>query len=280
MALVNSKELLKKAREDGYAVPQFNASNLEIILGIIKSAEALKSPVIIGTSGNEIKHSSEKYLVGMVKVAAEADIPVALNLDHGKSLEQIERCVSTGYTSCHLDGSELSYEENIELTKKAAEICHSKNVQIEGELGKVPTPKEDGSGGETDLTDPSKVFDFVQKTGIDSLAISVGTAHGPYKGESKIDFKLLEEIAEKTEIPLVLHGASMVPDEDIRSAISLGISKININTELRKAFVDAVKDHLEENPNEKVPHKMLDKAIENISVICEDKIRLFGSNKK
>lgn len=283
LMLVNSKQILEKAKRGSYAVPQFNCSNLEIILGIKKAAKELNSSVIFATSENEILHSNELFVAAMVKTAAEElNVSVSLHLDHGHTFEQAKRCIDAGYTSVHIDGSELSYEENITLTKKVAEYAHLNNVQVEGEIGRVLTPNASDEKVDRSefFTKPEEAVEFIEKTEIDSLAISIGTAHGAYKGETRIDFDRLEKIADTVGIPLVLHGGSMVTEEDIKKAITLGISKININTELRLAFSNYLREFLQNHPEEYVPGKILDGVISEISKVCEEKIKIFGSNKK
>lgn len=280
--LISSKKILQEARDKGFAVPQFNAATLEAILAIAKAAQKAKTSVIIGTSEGEIAHSSEKYLSAMVKEAADSiSVPLVLHLDHGSSLEQIKKCIDAGYTSVHIDASAKEFEENIKLTKEVVEYAHKKDVQVEGELGKVLTPKSNNDATDRSefFTDPEKVEEFVEKTGIDSLAISIGTAHGAYKGDTKIDFERLKEIATKTEVPLVLHGASMIPDEDIKKAIGFGISKININTELRLAYSNSLRETLEKHPEEYIPHYIFKDAIEEMRKVCEDKLELFSTQK-
>jgi len=280
MALVDSKETLEEARKEGYAVPQFNGATLETILAIIKTAKKFNSPVILGTSEGEISHSSEEIIASMVEaVSKKEDFPVTLHLDHGSTFENVKKCIDAGYTSVHIDASHLPFEENIELTKKVVDFAHEKGVQVEGELGKVTTPKSNNEKIDRAqfFTDPSKVAEFITRTGVDSLAISVGTAHGAYKGNTEIDFELLKKIGEVTSTPLVLHGASLVSESDIQRAISLGVSKVNINTELRFAFTNSIRETLKKHPEEYVPHKIFDRGIAEMEKVCEDKIKMFKS---
>lgn len=281
--LVNSKKLLQKARKEGYAVPAFNTSDLEMTMGIMRACEKLDSPVILATSERQIRFSNEREIFAILRTfAKEAKVPVAIHLDHGGSFEQAKKCIDTGYTSIHIDGSTLPYEENIELTKKVVAYAKKKNVSVEGELGHIITPKSKGDKTDRTLyfTDPEKAAEFVKKTGIDSLAISVGTAHGAYKGETNIDFDRLREIGESVDIPLVLHGGSMVPAHDIKKAVALGIAKINVNTELRLAFTNYLRKYLPAHKKEYVPEKIMEGAIEAVAKVCEDKIKMFRSNRK
>ncbi|PIZ00668.1 tagatose-bisphosphate aldolase [bacterium (Candidatus Howlettbacteria) CG_4_10_14_0_8_um_filter_40_9] len=281
--LVSTKKLLNDARQGHYAVPAFNTSDLEMTMGIMRACEKLGSPVILATSERQIRFSNEREIYAILRTfAKEAKVPVAIHLDHGGSFEQAKKCIDIGYTSIHIDGSSLPYEENIEITKKVVAYAKKKNVSVEGELGHIITPKSKGDKTDRTLyfTDPEKAVEFVKKTGIDSLAISVGTAHGAYKGETNIDFDRLREIGKSVDVPLVLHGGSMVPKHDIQKAIQLGISKININTELRLSFTKYLRYYLVKNKRAYVPEEIMKGAIEAVAKDCEDKIEQFGSSKK
>ena len=278
--LVNSKILLQKAREEHYGVPAFNTSDLEMTMGIMKACEKLNSPVILATSERQIKFSNKKEIFEILKSFAEqSKVAVAIHLDHGMSFGQAKRCIDTGYTSVHFDGSLLDYKENVRLTKKVVDYARTKGVSVEGELGHIFTPKylEDKTDRTKHFTNPYLAREFVKNTGVDSLAIAVGTAHGPYKGETKIDFERLQAIAENVKIPLVLHGGSLVLAKDIRKAIGLGIAKINVNTELRLAFTNYLREYLPKHKKEYVPEEIMEGAIEEVQKICEEKIRIFGS---
>ena len=281
--LVSTKKLLNDARQGHYAVPAFNTSDLEMTMGIMRACEKLGSPVILATSERQIRFSNEREIYAILRTfAKEAKVPVAIHLDHGGSFEQAKKCIDIGYTSIHIDGSSLPYEENIEITKKVVAYAKKKNVSVEGELGHIITPKSKGDKTDRTLyfTDPEKAVEFVKKTGIDSLAISVGTAHGAYKGETNIDFDRLREIGKSVDVPLVLHGGSMVPKHDIQKAIQLGISKININTELRLSFTKYLRYYLVKNKRAYVPEEIMKGAIEAVAKDCEDKIEQFGNSKK
>lgn len=273
------RELLQEADKGGYAVGAFNANNMEIVQAIIEAAQEESSPVILQASQGAVKYAGIEYIVGMVKVAAEkATIPVVLHLDHGTSFEQIVQCVRYGFSSVMIDGSKYPLEENIALVKKVMEVAGGAGLSVEAELGKIGGTEDDISVDEKEalMTVPKEAAYFAEQTKVDALAIAIGTAHGPYKGVPKLDFTRLEEINKLVATPLVLHGASGVPDDAITQAISLGICKINIDTQLRQAFVAGVKKVLEANPNEIDPRKILGPAKEQMKAVVKEKMRLFG----
>jgi fructose-bisphosphate aldolase class II len=271
--LVSSKEIIQKAYGGGYAVGAFNVSNLETLKAVIQAAEAKKSPVILATTETIISYAGLPYIFSLMKTAAEvASVPIAIHLDHGKSVETVRKCVDLGYTSVMIDGSHLELAENIALTKQAAELAHAQNVPIEGEIGELLEDK-------SKMADPIEAKEFVTQTGVDFLAPSVGTSHGLNANE-KVDLELLQRIKEQVSIPLVLHGASGVSEDDIRKAITLGISKINIHTELRLAFIAGMKEGLTENPNTDDHRVILKVCIEKMQHVVEGKIELFGSSGK
>ncbi|MEN6460214.1 MAG: class II fructose-1,6-bisphosphate aldolase [Syntrophomonas sp.] len=283
MALVPVNELLFKADREGYGVGAFNANNMEIVQAIVEAAEKENSPVIMQASQGAIKYAGLEFITGMVKIAAETSkVPVALHLDHGTDFDQVVKCIRSGFSSVMYDGSKLSLEENIAITKKVLEIGTPINVSVEAEIGKI--------GGTEDLvhvkdedaiyTDPEEARYFVEQTGIKSLAIAIGTAHGQYKGEPKLDFERLVKIKELTKIPLVLHGSSGVPDESVQKAIKLGICKVNIDTNIREAFVWKMREKIQENPEEIDPRKILGPARDAAVEIIRQKIRAFGSSGK
>ena len=240
MALVTSKEMLTKARKGGYAVGAFNAENMEMVKAIIAAAEELKAPVMIQTTPSTVKYGTSATYAAIVKAEAEkASVPVCMHLDHGSSYELAEECIGNGYTSVMIDGSKEDFENNIAVSKKVVEMAHGKGIPVEAELGKVGG-KEDDLVAEADTnTDVNEAVEFVERTGVDSLAIAIGTAHGFYVGTPVLDKERLSEIAKVVSIPLVLHGASGISDEDVADCVSRGISKVNFATELRVAFTDA-----------------------------------------
>jgi fructose-bisphosphate aldolase class II len=306
MPLTTNKELLTLARKGGYAVGAFNINNLEILQAIVIAAEAERSPAIIAVSEGAIQYAGMPYLVSMVRTAAaQTSTPISLHLDHGKDLEVIRSCIDNGFTSVMIDGSEFEFGKNIEVTKKVVEMAKRKGVSVEAELGRLKGIEEKISVSEKEafLTDPQAAEDFFKKTGVDALAIAIGTSHGAYKfkGEVKLDFERLKEIARKVSIPLVLHGASGVPsavleraerfgaklpgakgipDEAIQKAIGLGISKINIDTDLRLSFVGALREILTTKPDEFDPRKILGPGREAIKQTVQSKMKLFGSSGK
>lgn len=283
MALVPVNELLFKADREGYGVGAFNANNMEIVQAIVEAAEKENSPVIMQASQGAIKYAGLEFITGMVKIASETNkVPVALHLDHGTDFGQLVKCIRSGFSSVMYDGSKLSLEENIAITRKVLEIATPINVSVEAEIGKI--------GGTEDLvhvrdedaiyTDPEEAKYFVEQTGIKSLAIAIGTAHGQYKGEPKLDFDRLVKIKELTKIPLVLHGSSGVPDEAVQKAIKLGICKVNIDTNIREAFVWKMREEMQAHPDEIDPRKILGPARDAVVEIIRQKIRTFGSSGK
>lgn len=280
MALVPMSRLLEQARKGGYAIGAFNTNNLEIVQGIVEAAEEMESPVILQASQGAIKYAGLDYIVAMVKAASErVKVPVALHLDHGTSFEQAVQCIRAGFSSVMFDGSKYLFEENIAKTLEVVKVAKPIGVSVEAELGKIGGTEDDitVTDREASMTDPDEAKEFVDRTGVDALAVAIGTAHGPYKGEPKLDFERLQKIRDKVDIPLVLHGASGVPEEAIKKAISIGICKINIDTDLRQAFTAAVVKVLTDKPSEFDPRKLLGPAREALKQVVKQKIQLFGS---
>ena len=283
MALVSMTELLESAQKGHYAIGAFNCNNMEIVQAIVAAAEAENAPVIIQASQGAIKYAGIEYITTMTKLAAEmAKVPIALHLDHGTSFAQIMQCTRNGFSSVMIDGSKLSLEDNIALTNKVIEAVRPLGLSVEAELGKIGGTEDDiiVSEREAMFTDPAEAEHFVQATKVDALAIAIGTAHGQYKGVPKLDFERLTKIRERITVPIVLHGSSGVPDEALREAISRGICKVNIDTNIREAFVRAARQVLEGNSKEIDPRKMLGPAREAVTEIIREKIRVFGSNGK
>lgn len=283
MALVPMSQLLKKAQAEGYAVGGFNMNNLETLQAIIEVAEEEKSPVIIQLSEGALKYVGLEYAAACVKVAAaNASVPVAFHLDHGGSFKKIMQCIRGGWSSVMIDGSKLPLEENIALVQKVVEAASPCGVTVEAELGKIGGTEDDHSLDEREasMTSPAEAKEFVERTNVDALAIAIGTAHGPYKGKPVLDFQRLAEIRELVSIPLVLHGASGVYDEDVQKAISMGISKININTDFQQAFAEKLREVLSGNSEVYDPRKILGPAKEAMKEVVRTKIRLFGSNNR
>lgn len=282
MPLVTVKELLDDAKKRNYAVGAFNCNNMEIVQAIVKAAETENSPVIIQASQGAIKYAGLEYIVALVTLAAKnTKVPVALHLDHGTSFDQVIQCIRYGFTSVMIDGSKYSLEENIALTKKVVEIAKAVGVSTEAELGKIGGTEDDISVSDKEamLTNPDDVKYFAEQTGVDALAVAIGTAHGQYKFEPKLDFDRLAVIRDLVDIPIVLHGSSGVPDKDVQKAISLGVRKVNIDTNIREAFVKGVREAVRD-PKEIDPRKLLGPARDEMTAIVREKIRVFGSNNK
>jgi len=281
--LVTLREVLSRAEGGGYAVGAFNTNNMEIVQAIVESATEEKSPVILQASQGALKYAGIHYIVNMVRAAEEtSEVPMVLHLDHGTSFEQTMLCIRYGFSSVMFDGSKLPLEENIAATKKVVDVAHAVGVSVEGELGKIGGTEDNVSVSEREafFTDPGEAERFVEETGVDALAIAIGTAHGPYKGEPKLDFDRLQEIKQRINIPVVLHGASGVPDQSIKKSISLGICKINIDTDIRQAFTRGVSRLLAEKPQEYDPRKILSPAKEEMKKVIKGKMRLFGCSGK
>ena len=283
MSFVSMKELVQKAQKERYAVGAFNCNNMEIVQAIVAAAEAENSPVIIQASQGAIKYAGVHYIAGLTRLAAEgAKVPIALHLDHGTSFEQCVQCIGSGFSSVMIDGSKLPLEENILLTKKVLEVARALDISVEGELGKIGGTEDDISVSDKEalFTDPIEAERYCKETGIDALAIAIGTAHGQYKGVPKLDFERLKEIIKRVSTPIVLHGSSGVPEDAIREAISIGVAKVNIDTNIREAFTEAARKVLMENPKEIDPRKMLGPAREAAITVIREKIRIFGSSGK
>lgn len=308
MPLVTTKEMFEKSMKEGFAIGAFNINNMEIIQGIVDAAQKQNSPVILQASSGAIKYARIKYLMKMVEAAVEeTTIPIAIHLDHGADFEACKMCIDNGFTSVMIDGSKYSFEENIAITKKVVEYAHERGVVVEAELGQLAGIEDDVNVSEADAkyTDPDQAKEFVERTGCDSLAIAIGTSHGAYKfkGEAKLRMDILKEIKEKIpNTPIVLHGASTVipelvetcnkyggdipgakgvPDEILHEASVSGVSKINVDTDLRLAFTGEIRKTLSENPSAFDPRKYLTPAREKITEVVEHKIKnVFGSSNK
>ena len=292
MPLVTTTEMFKKAYEGGYAIGAFNVNNMEIIQGITRAAKKLNAPVILQCSAGARKYASHDYLVAMVKAAAEeTGLPIALHLDHGPDFETCKSCIDGGFTSVMIDGSHLPYEENVALTKKVVDYAHAHGVVVEGELGQL-------AGIEDDVNVSAEVYDFVTRTGVDSLAIAIGTSHGAYKfkpgQKPQLRFDILKEVEEKLPgFPIVLHGASSVnqddvktinqyggqmpdaigiPEDMLREAASMAVCKINVDSDIRIAMTAAIRKHFVENPTHFDPRQYLTPARDAIEGVVSHKI--------
>ncbi|MCL6560044.1 MAG: class II fructose-1,6-bisphosphate aldolase [Firmicutes bacterium] len=283
MPLVPAARLLKAAAAGGYAVGAFNCNNMEIVQAIIAAAEAENAPVILQASQGAIKYAGLDYISALAKTAiAGTRIPAALHLDHGTSFEQAVRCIAAGFSSVMIDGSRLPFAENVALTQRVVSVAHAVGVSVEAELGKIGGTEDDISVNEAEafFTDPDEAQRFVAETGVDSLAIAIGTAHGRYKGEPKLDFDRLSKIASRVNIPLVLHGSSGVPADAIKEAVRRGIRKVNIDTDIRENFTKAMRLVLGADGDEIDPRKVLGPAREAAVAVIREKIRIFGSANK
>ena len=308
MSLVTTTEMFKKAMEGHYAIGAFNVNNMEIIQAIVDAAAEEKSPVILQASSSAIKYARVGYLKKMIEAALEEhNIPVALHLDHGPDFETCKMCVDNGFTSVMFDGSKYDFEENVRLTKEVVEYAHKHGVVVEAELGKLAGVEDDVNVSEEDsmYTDPAQAKEFIERTGCDSLAIAIGTSHGAYKfkGEPRLRFDILAKVKELIpNTPIVLHGASTVipelvemcnkyggnipgakgvPDEILHEASLSGVSKINVDTDLRLAMTAQIRRVFAEDPSVFDPRKYLQPAREQIKQTVAHKIRdVFGSSNK
>ena len=278
MPLVTTAGMLKQAQEGGYAVGAFNAENLEMVQAIIAAAEEESAPVIIQTTPGTLKYAGPECFAAIVgRLARDAKVPVAMHLDHGNSFELAERCAREGYTSLMIDGSKLPFEENIALTRRVTEMAGS--LPVEAELGTVGG-KEDGMEARPQYTDPDEAAEFAGRTGISSFAVAIGTAHGVYKGEPKLDLDRLSAVRARVQVPLVLHGTSGVPEDQVRECIRRGICKVNYATDLRIAFTAAVKKAIGEQPEAFDPKKYLAEGRKAVQNRVQELIRLLGSSGK
>ncbi|MDD7268111.1 MAG: class II fructose-1,6-bisphosphate aldolase [Lachnospiraceae bacterium] len=281
MGLVTTRELFADAQKRGYAVCAFNVENMEMAQAVIAAAEELSSPVIMQTTSTTLKYAEPAVFQAMIKALADrAGVPVAMHLDHGSSYELAIKCLRAGYTSIMIDGSHSVLDENIAITKEVVRAAHAAGVPVEAELGKVGGKEDDLDGGDGGYTDPADAIRFVKETGIDSLAVAIGTAHGVYKGVPKLDKDRLAEIHRVVSLPLVLHGTSGVPDQDVRDCIARGICKVNYATDLRIAFTDGVNEALATAPDTIDPKKYNAAGREKVKAYAMDKMRVCMSDGK
>jgi tagatose 1,6-diphosphate aldolase GatY/KbaY len=280
LPLVTSKKMLLEAQQNGYAVAAFNIENMEMAQAVVKGAEKLGAPVILQTTPSTIRYGGVNYYYAIGKTAAESvSVPVAVHLDHGESFELAEQALKQGYTSIMIDGSQKVLEENIALTQKVVAICRAANIPVEAELGRVGG-KEDDLTGEGGYTLPEEAVEFVKRCQPDSLAIGIGTAHGIYKVEPRLDVERLSAIRKLVSVPLVLHGASGLSDKAVQECVQRGICKVNFATELRIAFSDGVKKVLKETPDVFDPKKYLAAGRDAVEKLVQEKIRVCGCNRK
>lgn len=282
MSLVTTKEMLMNAQKEGYAVGAFNVENMEMVMAVIQAAEECNSPVIMQTTPSTIKYAGlDLYYANIETVAKQAKVPVAIHLDHGNSFELCMQALRTGYTSIMIDGSHESFEGNVDVSKRVHDACMPCNVTVEAELGKVGGKEDDLDGGDDNpYTNPKQAKEFVERTQVDSLAVGIGTAHGFYKGKPNLQFDVLEEIRKVVNIPLVLHGTSGVPDEDVKKCISLGICKVNYATDLRVAYTKGIMDCMKAQPETIDPKKYGLKGIEHVKAYVKQKMEVCMSVNK
>lgn len=308
MVLINTKKMLQDARKNSYAVGAFNVNNMEVLQGVVEACRELNSPVILQASSGAVKYAGIKYLLKMAEAAAEStDLPIALHLDHATSFEFCKECIEGGFTSVMIDGSNLDYQKNIEITKKTVEYAHKFDVTVEGELG-VLAGVEDKIFGENPIyTNPQQAKEFVALTGVDSLAVAIGTSHGAYKfkngAKPKLRFDILEQIEKLIPgFPIVLHGASSVdrrvindinefggmlentvgiPEEMLKKAAQMAVCKVNIDSDLRLAMTAQIRKHLSQNPKNFDPRQYLTPAKNEIKAIVRHKVKnvLMSENK-
>ncbi|MCI9250770.1 MAG: tagatose-bisphosphate aldolase subunit GatY [Lachnospiraceae bacterium] len=281
MAFVTSEKMLLDAQKGGYAVGAFNVENMEMVMAVIAAAEELKAPLMLQTTPSTVKYAGLDMYLANVKTAAErASVPVCMHLDHGDSFDLAMQALRTGYSSIMIDGSHSVFEENIAVTKAVADACRPSHIPVEAELGKVGGKEDDLDGGSGGYTDPMEAKEFAERTGIGSLAVAIGTAHGVYKGEPKLDLDRLAEIRKVVSIPLVLHGASGLSEEAVKESIKRGICKVNFATELRIAYTDGVKEFLAANPDAFDPKKYGKTAMEHVKEIVKLRMKMCGCDGK
>lgn len=281
--ILSTRDMLKRAQKCGYAVPAFNIHNLETLQVVVETANEMRSPVILAGTPSTIEYAEGENIVSMAKVAASKyNIPIAVHLDHFESIKNIKHYIDIGFKSAMIDASHENFEDNIKKVKEVVDYAHRYDATVEAELGRLGGQEDDLVVDEKDAmyTNPNSAKEFVEITGVDSLAVAIGTAHGLYKGEPKLDFERLKEIKAKVDVPLVLHGASDVPDDLVKKAISLGICKVNVATDLKIPFSDAVKKYFKENPEANDPRKYMTPGKEAMKKIVQHKIKVCGSENR
>ena len=281
MPLVTSEKMLLDAKKGGYAVGAFNVENMEMVKAVIAAAEELHAPVMLQTTPSTVKYASLDMYAAMVTAEAKkAKVPVCLHLDHGNSYELAVAAMEAGYTSVMIDGSHETFEDNIAVTKKVVEVAKAKGIPVEAELGKVGGKEDDLEADADTNTDPQEAKEFVERTGVSSLAIAIGTAHGFYAGTPVLDKVRVSDIKALVETPLVLHGASGLSEEDVKECVARGMCKVNFATELRVAYTDAVKKLLEEKPETFDPKKLGVVGMEAVKEIVKSRMLMCGCDNK
>lgn len=280
MYLISNREMLNKAQRDGYAVPAFNVHNLETVQVVAETAAKLNSPVIMAGTPGTFSYAGLDFLVSICQEAARRyRLPFALHLDHHEELADIEHKVRTGVRSVMIDASHFNFEQNIDKVSQVVRLCRRFSASVEAELGRLGGQEDDldVSAADSFFTDPLAAKEFVQRTGIDSLAVAIGSAHGLYQGEPNLDFERLAKIRQQVDIPLVLHGASGIPEAMIKQAIGLGVCKVNVATDLKIAFADAIKGYFATHPKANDPRKYLGPGKAAMQKVVEEKIYICGS---
>lgn len=277
MPLTTTETMLRNAQENKYAIGAFNVENLEMMMAVIEAAEEMNAPVILQTTPSTLRYAAPKTFFAMARALAEGSrVPVSLHLDHGNSETMADETMKSGYTSVMIDGSHEDLETNIAMTKRVVEAAKRYGICVEAELGSIGG-KEDDTVGKGDIyTDPLQAKEFVERTGVHSLAVAIGTAHGFYKDEPKLDKDRLRHIRETVSVPLVLHGASGVSDEDVKDCIALGICKVNFATELRVAFTDGIKEALAEKPTIYDPKPLGKAGMARVKDLVKHKMAVCG----
>lgn len=282
--LINMKDLLKVAYENKFAVGSFNVANSEFVKVVITAAEEQNSPAIMQIHPNEIDLVTDGFIAYVREAASKSKVPFVIHLDHGATIKDITRSIRNGYTSVMMDASHLPFEENIAATKEAVELAHLVDVSVEGELGTIGSNEGSSEGGADEIlyTNAEEAAIFVEQTGIDTLAVAVGTSHGiyPQSKDHSIKIDRLKQIHEKVKIPLVLHGGSDNPDEEIREAVKHGIAKINLSTDMKRAFYNQLRATLDANPNAYEPDQLMPEATKAATELVKKKMDLFGSTGK
>lgn len=280
MTIISSTPLLEAARSGGYCIGAFNVHTLEMLQAVVEAAEETQSPLIIQSTVGTVKHLGPDYIAKAAKVASEkSSIPIALHLDHCSDFNIIMQCIRAGYSSVMIDASHEAFDVNVAMTKKVVEAANAVGINVEAELGRVGGVEDDIVVDEQHalLADPDECARFVELTGVHTLAPAIGTAHGIYKGEPNIDFERIRNIASKVSVPLVLHGGSGIPDEQVRRCVAEGMSKMNVATELRIVFSNAIKEVFDQNPEENDPRKYMVPAKQALKKAAIEKMRLCGS---
>ncbi len=278
--LINMKEMLKVADKNEFAVPAFNIGSEAILKGVVESAKEKDAPVILAIHPTELEFLGDSFIKTCIEEANKSRVPMVIHLDHGGKFEEILRAIRCGFTSVMIDASHMSYEDNIAITKKVVEVAKVSDVSVEAELGTIGTTGESYEGGTSSIiyTDPEQAKDFIEKTGIDSLAVAIGTAHGIYPKNMKPELKLdlLKTIRDTVDVPLVLHGGSSNPDKEIAESVRIGISKINISSDIKFAFYKKCREVLAENPKWIEPNAIYPPCIKAMREVVEFKMNLFN----